>query len=463
MKKILYSVFAIAMAAFTFTSCEDVPSPYDDPNDNPSDEPIVIEPSGDGTAESPYNVARILELAGALESGEDLPSKVYITGVVVNIEENYDGGYGNATFSIADTEDSNNTFLVYRANYFNNEKWSSGAVVEFGDSVVVYGTVTNYNGTIETDQNNAYLVYLNGQTGEGGGGDEPTPGQPEGDGTLENPFNAPAAYQYAMDLGDGESTEENFYIKGIVSRIRSNYGENQYGTANYYISVDGTYDSEDSGNQFYVYASNYLNDEKYTSGETLSEGDEVIVYGRLTKYVSDYGTTPETLMNESYLYSWSKGEGGGDEPGTGGEGLATITKSGTTVTMVDPNVTTTGTTVTYDLNEFTSDSPVEATTITMDDGTTITFAQEGGNKAPMFYSGTRGVRMYALNSMTITPIKKIAKIVLQCDSYNGTDYIGNAQMYTEINGNTWKTVNDWTGNSGGTQLRIQTLTVTFAE
>ena len=34
MKKILYSVLALAMAAFTFTSCEDVPMPYDDPNNN---------------------------------------------------------------------------------------------------------------------------------------------------------------------------------------------------------------------------------------------------------------------------------------------------------------------------------------------------------------------------------------------------------------------------------------------
>lgn len=34
MKKILYSVFALTMAAFTFTSCEDVPAPYDDPNNN---------------------------------------------------------------------------------------------------------------------------------------------------------------------------------------------------------------------------------------------------------------------------------------------------------------------------------------------------------------------------------------------------------------------------------------------
>ena len=114
-----------------------------------------------------------------------MPNKVYITGVVVGIEENYDGGYGNATFSIADHEDSNTTFLVYRAKYLNNQNWQEGQdILEFGDSVVVYGTVTNYGGTIETDQNNAYLVYLNGQTGEGGGGEDPTPSfEPEGDGT----------------------------------------------------------------------------------------------------------------------------------------------------------------------------------------------------------------------------------------------------------------------------------------
>lgn len=307
MKKILYSVFALAIAAFTFTSCEDVPAPYDDPNDNPSDQPIVIEPSGDGTATSPYNVARILELAGTLESDESLPNQVYITGKVVEITENYNDGYGNATFYIADDEDSNTRFYVYRANYFNNERYSSGSILEFGDSVVVYGAVTNYNGTIETAQNNAYLVYLNGETGEGGG-DEPTPGvDPEGDGSLENPFNAPAAYQYAAALGSDEVSENDVYIKGIVSQIPSNYGENQYGTANYYISVDGTFDGEGSGNQFYVYASNYLNNEKYESGDVLNVGDEVVICGKVTNY---RGNTPETQMNASYLYSWTKGEGG---------------------------------------------------------------------------------------------------------------------------------------------------------
>ena len=35
MKKIFYSLFAMAFAAMTFSSCEDVPMPYDDPNNQP--------------------------------------------------------------------------------------------------------------------------------------------------------------------------------------------------------------------------------------------------------------------------------------------------------------------------------------------------------------------------------------------------------------------------------------------
>lgn len=32
MKKILYTMLVALMTAFTFTSCEDVPAPYDIPN-----------------------------------------------------------------------------------------------------------------------------------------------------------------------------------------------------------------------------------------------------------------------------------------------------------------------------------------------------------------------------------------------------------------------------------------------
>ena len=63
MKKILYSVFAFAMAAFTLTSCEDVPAPYDMPDEGDIDKPAVFEPEGSGTQDDPYNVAAIIQEA----------------------------------------------------------------------------------------------------------------------------------------------------------------------------------------------------------------------------------------------------------------------------------------------------------------------------------------------------------------------------------------------------------------
>ena len=459
MKKILYSVFAIAMAAFTFTSCEDVPAPYDDPNDNPIDKPAVIEPAGDGTKDNPFNVAATIAEAEKLASGEESVENFYMKGIVTNITENYDGGYGNATFYISDDEDGSNSFYIYRTYYFGNKKYDgSGDIIEYGDTVVVYGKLTNYNGTLETAQNSSYLISINGVEG-GQGGDTPTPGDPQGDGTLANPYNCAAAIAYVSSLPADEDSENDVYIKGIVSSIKENFDETgTFGNATYYISDDGS-----QNNEFYIYRSLYLDNKAYTSGEVLHVGDEVIVCGKVTNFM---GNTPETVTNQSYLYSLnSKGGQGGDDdqPGTSGEGLATVTKSGTTITMVDPDITTTGSTVTCDLSQYTSSQPTEATTVTMSDGTTITFAQEDGRNAPMFYELTKGVRMYALNSMTIAAGKKIAKVVLQCDSQGSNLYVGNDQLYTAIDGNTWKLVNDWSSNSGGTQLRIQTITITYAE
>ena len=42
MKKLFYSFFVLAMTAMTFMSCEDVPTPYDDPID-PGIDPAAAE------------------------------------------------------------------------------------------------------------------------------------------------------------------------------------------------------------------------------------------------------------------------------------------------------------------------------------------------------------------------------------------------------------------------------------
>lgn len=298
-------MFAFAIAAFTLTSCEDVPAPYEMPDEGDIDKPVVFEPKGSGTQDDPYNVAAIIQEAEKLDPSEVSADSYYFEGYVTGIKENYDksGTYGNGSFYISDDEKGSNSFYVYHAYYFNDKKYTSGVVPQEGDKVVFYGKLTNYNGTLETNGNDCYLISINGQGGESG--DEPTPGQPEGDGTLENPYNAVAAYQYAASLGKDEVSDKDIYIKGIVSNIKENYN-NDFGTATYWISVDGTFDSDDSGNQFYIFRSKYLDNEKYASGDLLSIGDEVVVCGKVTNY---YGNTPETEQNESYLYSLKKGEG----------------------------------------------------------------------------------------------------------------------------------------------------------
>ena len=152
-----------------------------------------------------------------------------------------------------------------------------------------------------------------------------------------------------------------------------------------------------------------------------------------------------------------------DKPGTGGEGQATVTKSGNIITMVDPDATASANTITCDLNTYGWANNSDPTLVTLSDGTTIAFAKEGGYNAPKFYELTKGVRMYALNSMTVTGSKKIAKIVVTCDSYNGTIYVGNDKLYTDITENVWKMVNDHTDIKGGVQVRVQKLEITYAE
>jgi hypothetical protein len=91
--------------------------------------------------------------------------------------------------------------------------------------------------------------------------------------------------------------------------------------------------------------------------------------------------------------------------------------------------------------------------------------------------------MYAHNSVTINAKnKKIAKVVFAYDTYQGTAYKGNEQMYgqagsnkitptkddknvtfSNVNNSTLKVVNDFDTNSGGTQFRCTGVTITYAE
>lgn len=562
MKKIIYSVFMMVMVTMAFTSCADVPMPYDDPNQAAIDDGggSTVEPTGSGTVDDPYNVAAANAL---IESGEAPSTNVYVKGKIVSIKEIDTGSFGNATFYISDDGTSKGQLTVYRSKSLGNKPFKSEEEIKDGDEVIICGVLVNYNGTYEFTQG-CYIYSLNGETS---GGSTPS-GPVAGSGTLEDPYNVAAISQLAASLASNAKSD-NVYFKGKVVSIAvdrngvpQNY-DSGFGNATFYISDDGT-----ENGQFYVYRALYLGNKEYTNGDLLKVGDEVILYGKVTNY---NGNTPESSQKECYLYSLNgkTGDSGGDtgevkkitikefneaevsnsvwyqltgkvtnmlendiygnfdlvdETGSvyvygllsekggpkqefqklveekgikegsvitiiGNRGVyngrievlnayfvsidnsgdstptTTLSKeiSGTTVTFTNGSVTASSNKITVNFNDQGWANKDKVYNLTLSDGTTLSFSNGDGTTQPSFYSGTKGIRFYAKNTLVVKSSKTVAKVVLTCDSEGGTDYVGNDRLKAYNKETTLTIMNDHTDVSGGVQLRIQTMEITYAE
>lgn len=451
-----------AMAAFTFSSCEDVPEPYTMPTKPETGGTTEGVAKGTGTAADPYNSVAVANYCKTLEAGVESDKEVYIKGKVVSIKEQFSTSFGNGSFYIADDETSEK-FYIFRSLYLGNRKWTTNdPELKEGDEVVVCAKVMNYMGnTPETVANKTYLVSLNGKTAGGTTPDTPTAGEAKGDGTAANPFNSVAAQKYTAALEAGVVTDKEFYIKGKVQSIKNQFSAD-FGNGSFYIADDA------NSTQFYIFRIYYFGGEKWKEGDmTLKEGDEIVVCAKLINYM---GNTPETNQGGKLISVNGKtsGEGGGtpdtpskpDTPATG-EGL---TIDGTTVTLSNAAATTTGTSVELNLNTLGLANQAAVETVKFSDGSTVTFDANGQENGPKFYTNTKGVRIYANNKLIFKGIKKIKQIVMTCDSYNGINYVGNATATIEFSDKTATYTNLYTESTGGgVQLRVKTIKIIYAE
>jgi len=123
-------------------------------------------------------------------------------------------------------------------------------------------------------------------------------------GTLATPFTVAQAIEYCKNLGTNST--EDFYIKGKVTKIQSQFGA-QYGNGTFWISDDGTdsvsedkKSTADADHDFEVFRALWLGNQKWTeSNYPLSEGDEVIICGKVTLY----NGLAETVSGKAYVYS----------------------------------------------------------------------------------------------------------------------------------------------------------------
>ncbi len=422
---------------------------------------------GDGTEANPYIVTDIIT-NGA--SGSNVFVKAYIVGFVP------DKAIDEAKFTAEGCEAASNVIVAASA-----DETSVNNVIPvqlpFGDvrtgvnlkdnpgnikqEVILCGNVETYFG--KTGLKSVVWAKIGGKEfGIKPGTDIPIVGTPKGAGTKEDPFNVAAANKYIKDGGD--ATVEK-YVKGKISELKEFRSE--YGSISYYISEDGT-----TANQFYVFGGNNLGGTKFTKLEELKVGDEVVICGKLKNYNGTY-----EFDSKNYLVSLNgkKAEtGGGTTPGgeekpgggeTGGE-----EKPGGGVVE--------GNTLTVEASAMGIEDATAMPTITLTDGTKLTFAAGGNQNAPKYYNKGTNIRMYPKNSMTITATKNIEKVEFVVDVYNKVTYNASGDVSAEpgkvetqdtniiisgISSKSTKFTNTSTTTGAASQVRIKTIKITYAK
>lgn len=140
-----------------------------------------------------------------------------------------------------------------------------------------------------------YLVKANSASVAG---DAVTTGNPTKGQSIDSPYSVTEAIEAINALDDGATSEEDVYVQGIISSL-SQFNSN-YKSITYYISLDGSTNSE-----LEVYSGKGENGADFNSLADLALGDQVIVKGKLQKYVSGGVVTPE-IYRSSVIASITK-------------------------------------------------------------------------------------------------------------------------------------------------------------
>ena len=293
MKKYIFSVLMAAMAAFTFSSCEDVPEPYTLPTQPGG--PGNTDPNQKGSESNPYTVAEAIAL---IKAGTAPSTAVCVKGKITAVTF-FNETYSSLSYNIAD-EGSSDVIEVYSGKGKDGANFSSKDDLKVGQTVVVKGIVkafTKNDGTIvnEIDKNSTIISIENTGT--------TTPDTPAtGKGSLSDPYNVAEAIA-AIKAGTAPTTQ--VYLTGIISDVA--FYNTQYKSITYYISDDG------KSKDMQVYSGKGLNGADFASKEDLKVGQKVTILGKIMKFTDKNGNDiMEVDKTSSIVKIEGEGTGGGE-------------------------------------------------------------------------------------------------------------------------------------------------------
>lgn len=300
MKKIIYSLFVLAMAAFTFSSCEDVPAPYDMPT-----KPETPELSTDGTEANPYTVAD----AKIAATGTNVFVKAFIVGYVP------DKALNEAIFGDAASAENAPTNILIAASADETNvtncmpiQLPAGAIrtaLNLKDNpgnlkqeVILCGNIENYFGATGL-KSVAYAKIGAKEFGTKPGGSTTTPDTPStGKGSASDPYTVAEAI---AAIKAGAPTYE-VYLTGIISEV--DFYNDQYKSLSYYISDNG------KSKDIQVYSGKGLNGADFTSKDDLKVGQKVTIKGIIKAFNKNGTDIMEVDKNSTIIKIEGEGTGG---------------------------------------------------------------------------------------------------------------------------------------------------------
>ena len=486
MKKYIYSLLVLAMTAFTFSSCEDVPAPYDLPNKPETPE---VDPNAKGSETNPYTVTEAIALiqAGTIPSYE-----VCVKGKITEVTF-FNTTYKSLSYNLVD-EGSSEVLEVYSGKGLNGADFTAKTDLKAGQTVVVKGKLKAYekNGSIinEIDQSSTIISI------EGGSDTPDVPSEGYINETFASDFGSFTlknvkgtawvidSYGYAKATGYDNASKattpsESYIVSKPIDLSASKDATLSFSYILRYVTKNGS--PVDGVKNQVLITDNYTGDPTTTQWTditgTMVEGTDWKTWQTYTKDLSSYKGKKNVVIALHYACEASSGtwevknlsvkEGGSSESPSTPDTPATgdgISVNGLTVTLTNSTVTAGESIKVEDISTLSPAANPES--ITLSDGTVLTFDANGNKTKPAFNTTYKELRLYANNKMTITASKNIAKIILTCthDNNKNADCVGNETATVAFSGKTATYTNVFTGTSGGgVQLRIKSIEIVYAK
>ena len=276
MKKTFKTFALMLLTAFAFSSCVDVPAPFNVPDKSSSGD----SESPEGT---PVTCAQAVELTNALSDGATSAETYTITGYITEVVG--DVSRNQQTFWMADTKDGVRVFEAYWANLPEGvSAFTKGMKVKITGKLMKY--VNQNNGSVIAEMKNPTVVILDDE-----GGDTPVEG---------TPVTCAEAVELTNALADNGTSTETYTVTGYITEVIGNVSRNQQ---TFWMA-----DTQDGGRVFEAYWANLPE-----GVSAFAVGMKVKITGQLLKYVNNSGQVTPEIKNPTVVILEQGGGGqGGD-------------------------------------------------------------------------------------------------------------------------------------------------------